>query len=86
MRLIIMAGLVSLAVPATCAAEDSHSHAGMSDGSRKIHELMEKSSKEMPKMEMSGDVIRTSRRSWPSTTAPGSTWPRSSCGTGRTPN
>ena len=56
MRLKLMAGLVMLALPANCMAEDSHAHAGMSDGSQKIHEVMQKSSSEMPKMKMSGDI------------------------------
>jgi uncharacterized protein (DUF305 family) len=56
MRLKLMAGLLVLAVPANGVADETHSHAGMSDGSRKLHEMMEKSSREMPGMEMTGDV------------------------------
>ncbi len=51
-----MTAFVALALPLTALAEDNHSHTGLSEGSQEIHKLMEKSSKEMPGMKMTGNV------------------------------
>jgi uncharacterized protein (DUF305 family) len=51
--------ILSLAVAATPLTAFAADHDGsMSNGSKSLHEMMERSTQKMPQMEMSGDVDR----------------------------
>ena len=57
MRATIIA-VTLLALPISALADDEHQHGNLSGGSAELHQLMEKSSKEMPQMKMSGDMVK----------------------------